>query len=151
MLLLDLLDDVIVIVVLLLLGVVSKPSLSNSKAWLLDDEIGVFLLLLDDSCGDVAIDEVITAYCWRILPLLDELPIYFGLKRSTDLFFITNRLGIIRSRSRLLLLLWVLAPRFSRSELSSITSLDFIYKLILHSVSWLIGSRARDLCIIVYQ
>lgn len=87
---LDLLDDIVIVVVVFLLGVVSKPVLSHSKAWLLDDQVWVFLFFLNDSGGDVTVDEVIAADCRRVLHLVDELPIDFRLKGCTHLFLLQD-------------------------------------------------------------
>ncbi len=62
MLLLDLLDDIIVIVFLLDFGQISESGLAHSKAWLLDDEVRIFLLFLYYSSGDIAVDEIVAAY-----------------------------------------------------------------------------------------
>lgn len=56
MLFLDLLDDIVIVVVVFLLGVVSESGLSHSEAWLLDDQIWVLFFLFDDSGGNVTVD-----------------------------------------------------------------------------------------------
>lgn len=64
-----LLDDVIVFVLLLLLYDLFEPCLTHTETWLPYDEIRVLLLLFDDSCCDVACDDVVTAH-WRCVLLV---------------------------------------------------------------------------------
>lgn len=105
MLFLDLLDDIVIIIVVFLLGVILKPSLSHSEAWLLDDQVWIFLLFLYNFGGNVTVDKVVAAYCRSVLGLVDEFSIDFRLKGCTHLFLLDNWLRIVRAGSRSLLFL----------------------------------------------
>ena len=72
---LDLLDDVVILVLFLLLDDVSEPRLANAEAWLLNDEAWVFFLLFDDSCCDVAGNDVVAADGRSVLLVLYEFPL----------------------------------------------------------------------------
>ena len=48
MLFLNLFDDIIVIELVLFFWSIFKPLLSNTKSWLLDDEVRIFLFFFDD-------------------------------------------------------------------------------------------------------
>lgn len=105
MLFLDFLDDIVIIIVVFLLGVIFKPGLSYSKAWLLDDQVWIFLFLLDNFGGDITVDEVVATHSRRILHLVYEFPVDFRLKGCTHLFLLHNCLRIVRAWSRSLLFL----------------------------------------------
>lgn len=72
---LDLLDDVVILVLFLLLDDVSEPRLANAEAWLLNDQVWVFFLLFDDSCCNVAGNDVVAADGRSVLLVLYEFPL----------------------------------------------------------------------------
>lgn len=75
MLLLDLFYYVIILELFLSLGHLSESILPDSKARLLDDQIWVFLLLLDDPGGDVVVDHVVGPHSRSLLLVVDYLPL----------------------------------------------------------------------------
>lgn len=73
---LDLLDDVIIFIIFLLLNVF-EPCLSYSKTWFLYDQIWILFLLFDDSCCDVAGNNVIASHRRSILLVFYEFSLEF--------------------------------------------------------------------------
>lgn len=84
--LLDFFDDVVVIEIVFSLGNCLEPLFSDSKSWLLDDEVWVVLFLLDDFGCYVILVEIVGAYCWNIASA-DEPSVGLGLKDRRNLLF----------------------------------------------------------------
>ena len=62
MLLLDLLNYVIVFIVIFYFCLLLKSGLSHAKARLFDNQIRIFLLLFDHSCGNIVVDDIVSSY-----------------------------------------------------------------------------------------
>lgn len=79
-LLLNLLYYVVVFVVILHFGFFFEPGLSDTKTWFFDDQVGIFLLLFDDSCGNIIINDVVGSHGRPDTFLINNFPLNFGFE-----------------------------------------------------------------------
>jgi hypothetical protein len=82
--------------------------------------------------------------------LLDELPFIFWFKSWCYLLLVSDKDWIIWSWARFFILFSLLTSSFSWTELASISSLNLINQLVLHSVSRLIWTWTWNHYIRVY-
>ncbi len=152
MLLLYLLNNIIVIVILFCLHCLPEPLLTHAKSRFLYYQIRILLLLFYHSRGYVVVDYVVTTHRRGWFLIVYQFTLYLWFKSSTYLLLVWQNLRIVWSWPWLLVLLLLPASHLGWSELTSVSSLDFIYQLVLHCISWLIWPWPRHyLSILINQ
>lgn len=146
MLILDFLDDIIVLVIVIRPLCLLKAGLSNSKTRLLDDKIRILLLFFYYSGCNIVVNYIVASNCRALSSFVNELSLYLRFKSWWDLFLTINKLWIIRAWGWSFVLLLIFASYLSRAELPSVAALYFVYQLVLHCISRLIGPWSWYLC-----
>jgi hypothetical protein len=141
-------DIVIVIVILRLLGIL-EPHLAHPETWLLDYQVRVFLFFFYYTSSYVVVNDVVTTHRRHRSLIICKLSLNFRFESRSHFLLSSCVLRIVGPWSRPFVFLRVFAPDFCGTELSSITSLNFIDEFVFHSISGLVGTRTRNFDVLV--
>ena len=77
--LLDFFDNVVIFKIVLSFGFFLKPLLTDSEAWLFDDQVGIVFLFFDHFGGNVILIEIVCSNSWNIYSI-DEFSVGTGFE-----------------------------------------------------------------------
>ena len=128
--LLNFFDDVIIFEILFrnFYRQLFESFLSNTKAWLFDNQVRILFFLFDNFCGNI---KVVNAVGWRrriCVWLSDSFSVSNWFENCIWAFLVNYLLRVIWSWARLIISqkIFVFASCFSWSKLASVSSLNFI-------------------------
>lgn len=144
--LLYVLNNIVILKFLLLYFVdLLESFLTDPKGWLSDDQVRILFLFFDHLCRNIVVSQVIGPWRRVLVHLVYPLPNAQRFEDRVRCLFIDNRTWVVWPWAWLLChVVLLLVSALCWPELPPVASLDLVDQLVLHGVSWFIGTRPGD-------